>query len=674
MLFIWSFLLTFSASYGAEKIIADHIEVSLIAPKTFASKSEHIAVHFKPQTGWHIYWKNPGDSGAAPKFAFSSKNANFSDVLWPLPERIPIGPLVNIGYSGDVVYPILVTPKSDDSISANIKLEWLVCKEECLPGFGVLTFTRTVSGIEPTWHPQDQELLKHFLAEVPADESSSPYQIASAVRTGNSLDVQVRQRGSEAVSKPDLFPVDGTFLLPAAPKVTETEAGVFNFNFQVQSAATAGNSKPVLNTSFVLASGRSAWHWSNVPVTLADSNVLADSTSLWILLASAFLGGLLLNLMPCVFPVLSIKLFSLMNSATSSRARVREGLFYTLGVLCTFAALGVVFLLLRRAGQNVGWGFQLQSPVVVYALAILFWLMGLNFLGIFEFGEGLMNVAGRQSSHSSSFATGILSVFIAAPCTGPFMGSALGASATLPPAEAMSIFLGLGFGLAFPFLVLAASPGLARRLPKPGAWMEKLKQFFAFPMFATVLWLLWVLQIQTGSNGWLSAAGGLFVISLSLWIGKTFSRAKLFAWGFAILILGLTTQQLKNSTSSKTNAVANWSRYDAAKVNQARAAGQAVFIDFTAAWCITCQVNKKVVLETDAAQKLFAENKVLLIRADWTSQDPNITTALSEFGRNSVPVYVYYDAVGSAAKILPQILTMNDIEELFKNSNEENEK
>ena len=674
MVFFWALILHFSASQAAETISADHIEVSIVAPKSFASQAEHVAVHFKPQQGWHIYWKNPGDSGAAPKFSMSSESAIFGDILWPLPERIPVGPLVNIGYEGDVAYPVLLTPKSDHSISATIKLEWLVCKQECLPGFGELSFTRPVSGIAAVWTTEDQKLINHFLARVPSPKEKSPFQIIFATRTQDQLEVGVQKTTSEIFPNLELFPMNGDFLLPAAPKLITTSdgSGLSIFTFKIQATAIHGNSKPATSTGFVLSAGNSAWQWDEVPVT-SSSSVPADTSSIWVLLASAFLGGLLLNLMPCVFPVLSIKIFSLMKSTNSSKTRIREGIYYTLGVLCTFATLGTIFLMLRQAGQNVGWGFQLQSPLVVYALAVLFWLMGLNFLGIFEFGDSVMNVAGRQTSHSSSFATGILSVFIAAPCTGPFMGSALGASATLPPIGAMSIFLGLGLGLAFPFLVLAGSPNLARRLPKPGAWMEKLKQFFAFPLFATVLWLLWVLQIQTGSNGWLAAAAGLFVISFSLWLGKTWGKVRIFAWVFAFSILLLTAQQLRPLTSGKSGAAAAWSAYDLNEITSARNSHRPVFIDFTAAWCITCQVNKKVVLETDAAQRLFAEHKVLQIRADWTSQDPKITTALAEFGRNSVPLYVYYDGASSTPKILPQILTLNDIEQLFYIPNKEHD-
>jgi thiol:disulfide interchange protein DsbD len=302
--------------------------------------------------------------------------------------------------------------------------------------------------------------------------------------------------------------------------------------------------------------------------------------------------------------------------------------------------------------------------------------MALNFLGVFEFGTGAMNWAGNSKS-SGSFATGVLSVFVAAPCTGPFMGTALGAAATMSAASAMMIFLFLGFGLASPFLVLAVSPGLLKKVPKPGAWMESLKQFFAFPLFATVLWLLWVLGMQTNGEGWLIAGILLLTISFGFWLGK--SRRlfwRFFAWAISIAALVFAVLQIRqagNAPQTMMSGDANWISYDAAKIQAARQSNQSVFVDFTAAWCITCQVNKKAVLRTSAAAEIFAANRTLLVQGDWTRQDPVITKALAEFGRNSVPLYVYYPGDGSAARILPQILSMQMIRELYQPEQETTE-
>lgn len=389
--------------------------------------------------------------------------------------------------------------------------------------------------------------------------------------------------------------------------------------------------------------------------------------ALWLLLSFAFVGGIILNLMPCVLPVLSIKFLSL--ARVSEGERLRESVLYTLGVLVTFALLGGIFLVLRSFGISAGWGFQLQSKIVILVLISLFWLMGLNFLGLFEWGAGVMNRASTVQN-SSSFATGMLSVFVAAPCTGPFMGTALGAAATLPPGQSMLIFLFLGLGLASPFLFIAVSPRAFKWLPRPGAWMQTLKQFLAFPLFGTVLWLLWVLGHQAGIEGWFVGAAVLFLISFCLWLGGVSKRRSLvFAWilglsGFAFALQHV--QKMENPQTSLVVANAGWIPYDAQKIEEARNKNQAVFVDFTAAWCITCQMNKKVVLETAAALELFRKNDVLVVRGDWTNNDDVITEALASFERNSVPLYVFYPPGRLEAEILPQILTLKMLEDLFK--------
>lgn len=389
-----------------------------------------------------------------------------------------------------------------------------------------------------------------------------------------------------------------------------------------------------------------------------------EETTFIILLLSAFLGGIILNLMPCVLPVLSIKFFSL--AKVSRETRWHEILFYTLGVLVTFTALGGIFLALRAGGSAIGWGFQLQSPPIVMALILLFWMMGLSFLGFFEFGDAIVRSAGRFQQ-SGAFATGVLSVFIATPCTGPFMGTALGAAATLPALQALTIFFFLGLGLAFPFLLLAIFPNL--RLPKPGMWMITLRQFLAFPLFATVIWLLWVLGLQLGTDAWLYVSIICLVLTFSLWLGK--DRPKLIkglAWLIAIGALGAGSKWVTSAPTvgmmEVTKGTVRWEDYDAAAIAAARGK-QPIFIDFTAAWCVTCQVNKKTVLETEAAEAIYLKQNVKLIRADWTNLDPKITDALAEFERASVPLYLFYPADGSKPKILPQILTLAEIEGLF---------
>lgn len=659
-LFLSLFLTTSISSFAAETAKGDHVRISWLAPSQFGSESEEIGILFEIDPEWHIYWKNPGDSGAAPKFNFTNKNVTVSELQWPRPERLPYGVLTNIGYNTAVAFPMRVTP-TGHPIEMSVALEWLVCKVECIPGFATLTLKRS-KGDQSKWKEADQERLESFSSRVPNFAGS--WVIKSTSLTQDNLKVVVSGVDGET---PEIFPVDGNFLLAKAPAIEKSGNDI------VYSIPIVKGYPAPKETGFVLALGDRAKEFSNVEVKAGETTSTAstEDSSLIVLLGFAFLGGILLNLMPCVFPVLSIKLFSLMRGV-SAKERLREGLLYSAGVLFTFTALGAALLVARALGAQAGWGFQLQSPVIVLMLATLFWLMALNFLGVFEMGDSIVALFGRINPNSQnkwfeSFATGALSVFVAAPCTGPFMGSALGATATLPAIQSLSIFVVLGAGLACPFLILAMSPKLMSYLPKPGAWMETLKQFLAFPLFATVLWLLWVLGIQIGDNGWVVGSVLFLSISFAFWLGKSSRQwVRVTAWALALAMCVGAIQSVRQPSQNAPVGDAIWAPYDKAKIETEIAANRAVFIDFTAAWCITCQVNKKTVLETEAAQALFKEHNVYLVKADWTNQNPVITAALAEFKRNSVPLYLYYAPGKTTAEVLPQILTINMIRDLFK--------
>ncbi len=669
-------------------ITSDHVRVSWLAPSSLGATGEPIAlgVFFEVEPHWHVYWRNPGDSGAAPRFAWQGNYALISEPLWPFPTRLPVAHLTNLGYEGDVAYvfEVQLPQPLPERLQLQVDLEWLVCSdEECLPGFGRLSLDIPVSGATDAWQPRTRELLTQFQQRIPdADISAAPWQITDVqLEPTGQLLVRVNETTAGAPA-PALYPLQGEFVSAALPQLLNEQ---YREGLREQQWRFALESVPAPSSlGFVLAAAERAWEWPSLTVrqVAASAPVIAQSPStqtptqpftqspvqpLWWLLLLAFVGGAILNLMPCVFPVLSIKVFSLIKHQHAPLGeRLREGLAYTGGVMFTFALLGLGFLLLRAAGAGVGWGFQLQSPWVVLALALLFWLMALSFMGALEFGQGLMSLAGRSPA-GGSFATGVLAVFVAAPCTGPFMGAALGASASLPPLSAMAIFLGLGAGLAAPFLLLAASPRLAALLPKPGPWMERLRQLLAFPLFASVLWLLWVLDELLGGQAWLRVALLLLLVSFSLWLGRGAGRVtQAFAWLLALLALVATVQSLSAPAAAhRTPESSAWQGYNPVLINQAQAEARGVFIDYTAAWCITCQVNKKRVLDTAAAQALFAAHNTLLVRADWTRYDERITQALAQLGRNSVPVYVYYAPGSNVPQLLPQILTLGDIRELF---------
>lgn len=660
--FVLSVVFLFSYVANAEEVLKrEHVEVSWLAPQVFdPDKPTKVAVHFKVDPEWHIYWKNPGDSGAAPKFEWITGNVKVGAVEWPYPSRILVGDIVNFGFPEDATFPVEVRAEARKSVDIAVKLEWLVCQVACIPGFGELTLKRAVE--REIWDPAKKEELDQALEKIPAPAEKSEWKISFSKRSQSSILFYLENTDKEIV--PDaisLFPTNGDYILPQNPKI-EKIGGRWQAEFQIRSGAQVPTS-----TGMVLvdhSANNSAWEWDEI-VFASSGERSPFSEFLWLLI-TAVLGGVILNLMPCVFPVLSIKVASMVQSGTA-KDHFREGLFYTAGVLVTFAALGGLFLILRQAGHAVGWGFQLQSPVIILFLILLFWLMALNFFGVFGFGDRIMAWAGSHSTNSS-FGTGVLSVFVAAPCTGPFMGSALGASATLPALQAMLIFTGLGLGLALPILILTLSPRTLALLPKPGAWMERFKEFLAFPLLAAVIWLTWVLAQQV-ALAWVIGTSLLLLSFFSFWLAKSKNRIwRAGAFVIFFLALGFAIKEVRGEQTALAASSQVWESFSEEKVDEARKTGQAVFVDFTAAWCITCQWNKKTVLETDSIQKLFKDQNVKLFRADWTNYDPKITAALAKLGRNSIPVYLFYSSDGSEVQVLPQILTSSIIENLFNNS------
>ena len=657
-------------AHAGEAIHSNHVQVSWLAPHAFGPSSTTIGLRFALQPGWHIYWKNPGDSGAAPKFTFSADGGRVGELQWPYPARLPLRHLTNLGYTDEVIFPLPLEPYPGTALRVEATLEWLVCQDICIPEFGTLTLQRPITSDGPRWDTREQAMLAQARRRVPGTAKAAPWHIAAVHRRTGAVHVTlVPTTATQDI--PTLFPVHGDIVSPGAPLTERTSQGV-----QMTFPLLSGRPPPE-RLRFVIVAGDRAWESEDVivrPAAQALHDVLPVHLSLWWVLGAALVGGLVLNLMPCVFPVVAIKLLALVQADQTPTRRWHEGLGYTLGVLTTFGALGAVFLALRATGAVFGWGFQLQSPVIVLGLVVVFWLMALNLLGVFEWGIGLMALVGRQrstgqASLSSAFLRGMLAVFVAAPCTGPFMGTAIGAAATVPAPAAMAIFLGLGCGLALPFLAAACFPAVTAWAPKAGPWTETLKHGCAFPLFATVVWLLWVLGRQTGPDGWLIAAILLLVLSFSLWLGRFTARAlRGGAWVLALVALLCASVQIRALAATPSVASPGpWVAYEQALLQETRAKNQAVFVDFTAAWCITCQVNKLAVLETTAARALFHERNVLLMRGDWTTYDRRITEALAEFGRASVPLYVFYPADGAAPRILPPLLTLSALKAAVNN-------
>ncbi|MFV8783253.1 protein-disulfide reductase DsbD family protein [Microbulbifer sp. SA54] len=671
LLSLLAFLLFNPAAFAQPTATGDHVVVRWLAPETFGRGPETIGFYFEVDPGWHVYWRNAGDSGAAPRFEFFGASGDVGEIQWPFPKRLPIEHLTNLGYEGNVAYLFTVTPQAS-RMELVVNLEWLVCKVDCIPGYGNMTLSRPVADTA-RWQPGDLAIRDQFAARVPqsATAANPPWRVVSATAGPQEETLQLvlaPANATEDIAAPDVFPLDGALLTAAAPGV-EKSASDIRYTFQRVPGAALPST-----TGFVISDGERAWQLDDLPLAAEASGAtpapVDGGQPLWLLLLAAVAGGAILNLMPCVFPVLSIKLLGLVGPGETTSDRLREGLRYAAGVLVTFAALGALLLVLRAGGAAIGWGFQLQSAPVVLGLILLFWVMALSFSGVYEFGHHLMNLAGQRQG--GAFATGVLAVFVAAPCTGPFMGAALGAATLLPAYAAMAIFIGLGVGLALPFVLLCVFPGLLNRLPAPGQWMETLRQLLAFPLYATVIWLLWVLGRLVGESGWLIGTLMMLAVVFALWLGRHHFRASTWlAWALmlvAVIASFAAAHRLQQDAPAEAKAVAQaegWQPYDRNAIGQALARGQGVFIDYTAAWCITCQVNKKLVLESDVVEALFRQHNVYLVRADWTNQNPEITRALAELGRNSVPVYAWYPPGSRTPELLPQILRADMIEALF---------
>lgn len=670
-------------------------EASSIAP----GESFTVALRLEMEDGWHSYWKNPGDSGQPTSIDWSlPPGFRVSTIQWPYPHRIPFGPMTSYGYSEEVLLPVTVTPPDTLSTGRTVTLQgtanWLICAEICLPAKADIQ--QSVSVAQNVQSSSEAEAIADARSKQPKTVDSWTVQ---AARSSGSYTLAI---SSSDGSTPDLdetyfFPTEGEVLDHAAPQTISQADGTYLLALQQSSyAQTAADS---LRGVLVAPEGTT---WDATGATRAMRvNVAVDSTlsgvasaaaagtgggslSLPWALLFAFAGGMLLNLMPCVFPVISVKILGFAEQADEDESTIRQhGLLFGLGVLVSMWVLAGSLLAVRAAGSQVGWGFQLQSPMFVALMAMLFFGIGLNLLGVFEIGTRLMSVGGRLQSKApgdgsvGAFMTGVLATVVATPCTAPFMGAALGVALTLSTIGALLIFTALGVGMAVPYVGLSMAPGLLDRLPKPGAWMETLKQFFAFPMFATAIWLVWVFGQQAGNGGVALLLFGLLLLGMAAWVVHRWSAPGL-SRTVRFLTRGVVTAMIvgavaagvigagygssspaSTETSSSSTSSSAWTSFSPDKISQLRSEGRPVFVDFTAAWCLTCQVNERTVLNTDEVQAAFEKRNVALFKADWTNRDPQITKALESHGRSGVPVYVFYPGDGSGPTLLPEVLTQD---------------
>ena len=640
-----------------------HDTVSLVSDTDAVTPGQpfRVGLFFHLAPGWHTYWQNPGDAGQPPELTLTLPHGvTAGPIAWPTPQRVAEGPVMTYAYTGDVLLPVTVTPAaSAGPVAMHAHATWLVCKQICVPEEASFTLNLP-SG---TAAPSAQAAL--FAAHDRAVPRASPW--STRIASDGTLSVQGPELSAATVAAAWFIPNRSGEIQDDAPQVLSVHDGGFDLALTLAKGFDRG-----AGLSGILSVRDRAGLQTSAAVTAAPGPLSAPAMPpLHQVLVFAFLGGLILNLMPCVFPVLAMKAVALAKGAARGKAHA-HALSYTAGVLVTFAALGGALLVARAAGAAAGWGFQFASPAFVAAMAWLLFGVGLNLSGVFQVGSTLAGAGSGLASrdgHAGSFFTGLLAVLVATPCTAPFMGVAIAAGLAAPPPVTMLVFLVMGLGLAAPYVALAAVPGLARLAPKPGRWMDVLKQALAFPMYGAAAWLLWVVSQEAGSEGVLGTAAGFVLLGFAGWVlgvsqygpsrnrrlGQSAAVAALLA---ALAVLsGIAVAPVAPAAASGLGTA---EAYTPARLAALRSEGRPVFVNMTAAWCVTCLVNERVAIATTAVQRAFAAHHVAYLKGDWTRQDPRISAYLRANGRDGVPLYVYYPPHG-APQVLPQILTENEV-------------
>ncbi|WP_372782126.1 protein-disulfide reductase DsbD family protein [Phenylobacterium sp.] len=656
---------------------ARHVTADLVAERQGIAPGEtiHVALRQQIQKGWHTYWRNSGDSGEATRIKWDLPTGwQAGEFTWPTPRRLPVGPLMNYGYEGEVLLPMALTApagaKPGDKVTLKAQASFLVCAEICVPEDDALSLTLPITAASAPRDPKWGAEIAKTLAAAPR-----PAGLAAVFQPRGAV-VALAVSGA-ALKGADLagayfFPFDSTVIDHAKPQTIDRGPDGLTLSLAPGYAFQGGKAPAGLGG--VLAVGDKAYEIAATPgASPAGAAGLgppvakgAGGTDLGLAAAALFalLGGLILNLMPCVFPILAMKAASLAGHGGDQAEARRQGLAFGVGSVLTFLALAGGLIALKAAGSAVGWGFQLQSPPVVAVLALLMLAVALNLSGLFEVGTSLQGAGTGLASRGGSvgaFFTGALAVVVAAPCTAPFMGPALGWALTQTPVAALTVFAALGIGFAAPFVLVAFAPGLLSRLPRPGAWMETFRKALAFPMYGAAAWLAWVLSQQAGPEDLAKLFAAAVVVALAAWLlglqqrrvaagGKPLILA-LVAFMLATLAVGAVAWPQDKAAELQSEP------YSPARVAELRAEGRPVFVNYTAAWCVSCQVNDKVALSTHEVASAFARHKVAYLKADWTKRDATIAAELASHGRAGVPLYLLYGTGGGEAAILPSILT-----------------
>ena len=653
---------------------AEHLRVELLVPNAKLYSGAHgnqAGLYFKLQPGWHVYWQNAGDAGEPPSIDWTLPNGITAGALqFPAPTRLPVGPLMDYGYENEVLFPFkLDTAPAAKTGSATLQahVKWLVCSSVCIPGKADLELTRTVAR-GPAPPAPEPPLFQQFLSRLPKPLPAGDKAVFQPTPTGFRLAVTTGQRETQA----QFFPSDQTVVdNPAPQKLSPTSDGLV---LTLKKDANISGFPTELKGLLELSGGRT-YQVVAASGTVAAPAEPASTTGISLLALSriaalAFLGGLLLNLMPCVFPVLFLKGLALLNSCAEERHKLRaHGFVYAAGILVSFWALVAVLLGLRAAGSSIGWGFQFQSPIFLLLMAGLLFFLGLSLAGQFEIGLTLTSAGGSlaaRQGYTGSFFTGVLAVIVATPCAAPFMGAAIGYALAAPAAATFAVFTALAIGLAAPYVALTLQPAWTCILPRPGTWMEIVRQIVSLPIFATVIWLAWVLAQGYGADLLAALLCIFLLLAIAGWfLGRWPAKRWAVIAGTIIVLcavaIGFVAPARLASIpvpSTTASTVQNqWQPWSPATLSQYQSQGRPVFVDFTASWCLSCQVNERVALNRPQVQQAFSSANVVLLRADWTRHDPAITQALASLGRDSVPVYLLYAPGQSSPQILPAVLT-----------------
>jgi len=657
-----------------------HVEATLVAEKDAIEPGRPLTLglRLRMEEGWHTYWKNPGDAGLPPRITWRLPEGFAAGSLeFPTPRRIAVPPLMSYGYEGEALFPLVVEVPAGLAEGASVRLEgradWVECKEVCIPGraeIGISLPVRTSAG-----RSAEAGLFEAAAREMP--RAAAAWKVKAGVASGKIL---------VSFEPPAGTTVDGAYFFAAEPLTVEHALPQTLHPGQEQSrldvAVAQGRTEPLTRLRGLLVAEGPSGPAVEVDVPVEALAAIppppaapAETASrLPMALLFAFVGGLILNLMPCVLPVLSLKVLGFVKQAGDDPRRAfRHGLVFTAGVLVSFWVLLGVLLALRAGGQQIGWGFQLQSPGFVVFLSFLFLLLALNLFGVFEVGSSLVaagNLHAGREGFAHSFWNGALATIVATPCTAPFMGSALGYGLSQPAVVSLAVFTALALGMAAPYLLLATNPRLLRFVPKPGPWMEGFKQLMGFFLLATTIALVWLFGRQAGPDGMAILLAGLLLAGLGGWVFgrpsasyarrvlRTALAAVLVAVGLGVSLTAGGAGTKAPETGAAPGEAGSWERWSQARVDELRAEGRPVFVDFTADWCLTCQVNAKVALETPPVAARFKEYGVAMLKADWTRRDDDITRALASYGRQGVPVYVLYGRdPGTGPRLLPEVLT-----------------